>query len=223
MSVPCPPSEGPQRPLTSPPGSLNPVLPEKQPGAWQYGYSPDMKTAKPQLPRSFPRGALVPCPKLRAGEGRRFRARQFSWWPRPEVKVNHVERDLRPRRTLSCHHHFKFTCLRVPGGDPNYSFLTSLSHIPLAFSLRSRHPWPPHSPRVQNAVRTFPGSRFYQSSLLHFPEAPASTFSWTQALPDARGFSPDRHPCGRRVQCVQGPGSATPISSCPVLNSRASP
>lgn len=88
-----------------------------------------------QQSRSYPDPAPEKPWSLLRVKGRGFTARQFSWRPCPKVKVDRVGRDLGPRSTLSCHHHFKFTCLRVPGGDPKYSFLTSLSRTPAAFSL----------------------------------------------------------------------------------------
>lgn len=99
---------------------------------------------------------------------------------------------LGPPYTLN-HHHLKFTFLGVPGGDPNSSFLTSLSQPPLAFSLQCRHhrlasPCP-EGPIM--SLRTLPGSRFYQSRLLQLQDAPYnSSFSGTRALPDAWGFLP---------------------------------
>lgn len=113
--------------------------------------------------------------------------------------------------------------IHLPPGSrwqPQYSFLTSLSHTPLAFSL----PWPPPSPRVQNAVRTFPGT---DSSL--------ATFSTPQRLllprlsPGHR-FSPMLGASPQTGLLVAGEfsvskalGSATLTFSCLVLNSRASP
>lgn len=116
---------------------------------------------------------------------------------------------------------------------PKYSFLTSLSHTPLAFSLRSRHAWLPHSPRVQNAVRAFPGSRFYQSSLLH-PRGTGLTFlldtgspgCW--GLPGGREFSVSKA-LGRPPHLLlpgsqfEGQSLASLLSQVPLLLIQALP
>lgn len=64
-----------------------------------------------------------------------------------------------------------------------------------------------------------PGSRRYQSGLLHFGDAPpASSFSCTQPLPHAWEFLP--RPASSWPQssvCKDAPGSAMSIFSCLVL------
>lgn len=155
---------------------------------------------------------MVPSP----GEGRRFRARQFSWWPCPKVKVDRVERDLGPRHTLSCHHHFKFTCLWVPGGHPSIHSLPASPTPPWLSPCRVDtlgHPIPrgskmPLEPSLEaDSIR----------AAFSIPEALASPFSWTQALLGAGGFLvAESSVCPR-------PWAGHPISSCLVLNSKASP
>lgn len=144
--------------------------------------------------QNLPPESLVCYPKLdeRRREGRSGMTSLPSSQT-PRVKAASLEKDSGIQMYLELPHPLKFTALGVSRGPPPFihSFPACLRCPRLALCSvgTTGSPRFPEGPIIK--LRTFAGSRFYQHSLLSFQDAPsASSFSWTQALPDVWEFLP---------------------------------